>query len=160
MSETLPSLPVFLTAPELPLHTTKTSCAPLTKPTPRSPYPIPLGPHSVAAAARDVLGLLRRLRLYPNMLIGHSFGGKARNAAREAACLSGCLYLSTLINLMSKSLNGSASMADMQAHVRVQNQGLAPRPEQETCCDCGTFSKVVQQDFAPTYYPHQRITPS
>lgn len=34
------------------------------------------GPHSVASAADDVLRLLRNLRLFPNMLIGHSFGGK------------------------------------------------------------------------------------
>lgn len=36
----------------------------------------PEGPHSVATAARDVLGLLRAERLFPHMLIGHSFGGK------------------------------------------------------------------------------------
>jgi pimeloyl-ACP methyl ester carboxylesterase len=36
----------------------------------------PDGPHSVATAARDVLGLLRSERLFPHMLIGHSFGGK------------------------------------------------------------------------------------
>ncbi|KXZ49540.1 hypothetical protein GPECTOR_20g394 [Gonium pectorale] len=36
----------------------------------------PGGPHSVASAAGDVLGLLRRLRLFPRVLIGHSFGGK------------------------------------------------------------------------------------
>lgn len=36
----------------------------------------PQGPHSVATAARDVLGLLRAERLFPHMLIGHSFGGK------------------------------------------------------------------------------------
>jgi len=34
------------------------------------------GPHTVATAARDVLGLLRAQRLFPHMLIGHSFGGK------------------------------------------------------------------------------------
>ncbi|GFR51573.1 hypothetical protein Agub_g13911 [Astrephomene gubernaculifera] len=36
----------------------------------------PHGPHGVAAAAGDVLALLRRLRLFPHVLIGHSFGGK------------------------------------------------------------------------------------
>lgn len=34
------------------------------------------GPHSVASAARDVLSLLREQRLFPHMLVGHSFGGK------------------------------------------------------------------------------------
>jgi pimeloyl-ACP methyl ester carboxylesterase len=34
------------------------------------------GPHSVATAARDVLALLRTQKLFPHMLIGHSFGGK------------------------------------------------------------------------------------
>ncbi|GBG00455.1 hypothetical protein Rsub_13201 [Raphidocelis subcapitata] len=34
------------------------------------------GPHTVDAAARDVLELLRERRMFPQMLIGHSFGGK------------------------------------------------------------------------------------
>ncbi|KIZ01414.1 hypothetical protein MNEG_6543 [Monoraphidium neglectum] len=34
------------------------------------------GPHSVDAAARDILELLRARRVFPHMLIGHSFGGK------------------------------------------------------------------------------------
>lgn len=35
-----------------------------------------LGPHTVDSAARDVLALLRQQRIFPHMLIGHSFGGK------------------------------------------------------------------------------------
>ncbi len=34
------------------------------------------GEHSLHAAAGDVLALLRTLRLFPRVLIGHSFGGK------------------------------------------------------------------------------------
>ncbi len=34
------------------------------------------GPHTVDSAAQDVLQALRRRRLFPHMLIGHSFGGK------------------------------------------------------------------------------------
>ncbi|KAG2426719.1 hypothetical protein HYH02_014759 [Chlamydomonas schloesseri] len=34
------------------------------------------GPHSVASAASDILALLRQLKLFPRVLIGHSFGGK------------------------------------------------------------------------------------
>lgn len=34
------------------------------------------GPHGVASAAADLLKLLRRLKLFPDALIGHSFGGK------------------------------------------------------------------------------------
>lgn len=34
------------------------------------------GPHTVESAAQDILALLRQLKLFPNMLIGHSFGGK------------------------------------------------------------------------------------
>ncbi|KAL3682608.1 hypothetical protein R1sor_000630 [Riccia sorocarpa] len=34
------------------------------------------GPHTVEAAARDVLQLVAQLRLVPRILIGHSFGGK------------------------------------------------------------------------------------
>lgn len=34
------------------------------------------GEHSVNSAAFDVIALLRRLRLFPHVLIGHSFGGK------------------------------------------------------------------------------------
>jgi pimeloyl-ACP methyl ester carboxylesterase len=30
----------------------------------------------VESSARDVLNLLRQLRMFPNMLVGHSFGGK------------------------------------------------------------------------------------
>lgn len=33
-------------------------------------------PHGVASAAADVLRLLSALKLFPEMLIGHSFGGK------------------------------------------------------------------------------------
>lgn len=35
-----------------------------------------LGPSSVETAAADVLHLLRHLRIFPNTLVGHSFGGK------------------------------------------------------------------------------------
>ncbi|KAF5827015.1 Alpha/Beta hydrolase protein, partial [Dunaliella salina] len=33
-------------------------------------------PHTVESSADDVLRLLRQLRLFPHMLIGHSYGGK------------------------------------------------------------------------------------
>ncbi|PNW80265.1 hypothetical protein CHLRE_08g384600v5 [Chlamydomonas reinhardtii] len=36
----------------------------------------PEAPHSVASAATDILALLRQLKLFPRVLIGHSFGGK------------------------------------------------------------------------------------
>lgn len=35
-----------------------------------------VGPHTVETSARDVLNLLRELRMFPHMLVGHSFGGK------------------------------------------------------------------------------------
>eukprot|EP00882_Tetradesmus_deserticola_P008990 GHRQ01009484.1.p1 GENE.GHRQ01009484.1~~GHRQ01009484.1.p1 ORF type:complete len:266 (+),score=80.07 GHRQ01009484.1:204-1001(+) len=35
-----------------------------------------VGPHTVQTAAKDVLALLRQQRLFPHMLVGHSFGGK------------------------------------------------------------------------------------
>jgi pimeloyl-ACP methyl ester carboxylesterase len=35
-----------------------------------------VGPHTVDSSARDVLNLLRELRMFPHMLVGHSFGGK------------------------------------------------------------------------------------
>lgn len=34
------------------------------------------GPPSVDSAASDVLHLLRKLKIFPNLLVGHSFGGK------------------------------------------------------------------------------------
>lgn len=34
------------------------------------------GPHNVNTAANDILALLRSLRIFPKILIGHSFGGK------------------------------------------------------------------------------------
>lgn len=37
----------------------------------------PDGPHNLNSAAGDVLRLLGRLKLFPEVLIGHSFGGKA-----------------------------------------------------------------------------------
>ena len=49
-------------------------------------------PHTVDAAAADVLALLRAKRLFPQMLIGHSFGGKVvMSMARQfgAACGDG-----------------------------------------------------------------------
>ncbi len=41
-----------------------------------TPALLPGPAHSVASASADVLGLLRQLKLFPTMLIGHSFGGK------------------------------------------------------------------------------------
>ncbi|KAG1679639.1 hypothetical protein FOA52_006156 [Chlamydomonas sp. UWO 241] len=38
--------------------------------------PAPPAPHTVAAASSDLLELLRRLKLFPHVLVGHSFGGK------------------------------------------------------------------------------------
>lgn len=35
-----------------------------------------IGPHTVESSARDVLNLLREQRMFPHMLVGHSFGGK------------------------------------------------------------------------------------
>lgn len=50
-----------------------------------------VGPHTVDASARDVLNLLRELRMFPNMLVGHSFGGKVRvSVVGRTACLVGC----------------------------------------------------------------------
>ncbi|KIY94419.1 hypothetical protein MNEG_13543 [Monoraphidium neglectum] len=48
------------------------------------------GPHTVDSAARDVLQLLRARRMFPNMLIGHSFGGKVvMSMARQFASGAG-----------------------------------------------------------------------
>lgn len=35
-----------------------------------------IGPHTVQSAAKDVLNLLREQKMFPHMLVGHSFGGK------------------------------------------------------------------------------------
>ena len=73
----------------------------------------PVTPHnSVESAAADVLELLRHLRLFPEILIGHSFGGKVimsmadqfgrigprlprpvqvRCTASSGPCITGCL---------------------------------------------------------------------
>ena len=37
---------------------------------------LPGEPHTVQTSAGDVLALLRQLRLFPEVLVGHSFGGK------------------------------------------------------------------------------------
>jgi hypothetical protein len=71
--------------------------------------PVP-GPHTVDAAARDVLELLRERRMFPQMLIGHSFGGKVRCGG---ACCGG---------------GGAAGRAP--ATVRRRRRGAC-------CCCCG-----------------------
>ncbi|XP_042454893.1 protein ABHD11-like [Zingiber officinale] len=43
------------------------------------------GPHTVAAAALDVLKLVAQLRLIPRVLVGHSFGGKVALSMVEQA---------------------------------------------------------------------------
>ncbi|XP_010245704.1 PREDICTED: uncharacterized protein LOC104589179 isoform X2 [Nelumbo nucifera] len=43
------------------------------------------GPHTVAAAALDVLKLVAQLRLTPRVLVGHSFGGKVALSMVEQA---------------------------------------------------------------------------
>ena len=37
---------------------------------------LPGEPHNVQTSAGDVLALLRQLKLFPEVLVGHSFGGK------------------------------------------------------------------------------------
>ena len=57
-------------------------------------YPRAEGPHTVDQSAADILALLSRLKLFPNVLIGHSFGGKvvlsmARQFAERAPVSGG-----------------------------------------------------------------------
>lgn len=40
-------------------------------------------PHSVTSAAEDVTRLLASLRMFPELLIGHSFGGKVRHCSEN-----------------------------------------------------------------------------
>jgi pimeloyl-ACP methyl ester carboxylesterase len=48
------------------------------------------GPHSVEACATDVLSLLTTLRLFPSVIVGHSFGGKVvLSMAQQFAIASG-----------------------------------------------------------------------
>ena len=37
---------------------------------------VPGEPHTVVTSASDILTLLRQMRLFPEVLVGHSFGGK------------------------------------------------------------------------------------
>ncbi|KAK9792999.1 hypothetical protein WJX73_005778 [Symbiochloris irregularis] len=46
-------------------------------------------PHTIAAAAEDVLSLLSRLKLFPQALIGHSMGGKVVMSMAEQFALRG-----------------------------------------------------------------------
>lgn len=42
----------------------------------KAPSDMATGPNTVVASAADILALLRQLRLFPHILIGHSFGGE------------------------------------------------------------------------------------
>ena len=58
----------------------------------------PGAPHTVEAAGGDVLQLLRRLNLFPEVLVGHSFGGKAsclspHCASSPQTCTHACMLL-------------------------------------------------------------------
>lgn len=46
-------------------------------------YPPLASPHNVASAAADVLRLLSALKMFPEILVGHSFGGKVVMAMAE-----------------------------------------------------------------------------
>jgi len=50
------------------------------------------GPHTLHAAAEDVESLARAIRVSPHVVLGHSFGGKARPARPAAAALRGAGY--------------------------------------------------------------------
>ena len=51
--------------------------------------PIPPGPHGVESSAQDILKLLSQLKLFPEVLIGHSFGGKVVMSMGEQFGASG-----------------------------------------------------------------------
>ena len=51
--------------------------------------PTPPGPHGVESAAQDILKLLSQLKLFPEVLIGHSFGGKVVMSMGEQFGASG-----------------------------------------------------------------------
>lgn len=50
----------------------------------------PGGPHSLETSAGDILRLLGRLKLFPEVLIGHSFGGKVSRCSdlSSQSCLT------------------------------------------------------------------------
>ena len=51
--------------------------------------PTPPGPHGVETSAQDILKLLSQLKLFPEVLIGHSFGGKVVMSMGEQFGASG-----------------------------------------------------------------------
>ena len=51
--------------------------------------PTPAGPHGVESSAQDILKLLSQLKLFPEVLIGHSFGGKVVMSMGEQFGASG-----------------------------------------------------------------------
>jgi len=51
--------------------------------------PPPPGPHGVESSAQDILKLLSQLKLFPEVLIGHSFGGKVVMSMGEQFGASG-----------------------------------------------------------------------
>ena len=51
--------------------------------------PTPPGPHGVESSAQDILKLLSQLKLFPEVLIGHSFGGKVVMSMGEQFGASG-----------------------------------------------------------------------
>ena len=96
------------------------------------------GPHSVEAAAKDILLLLSSLKLFPQVLIGHSLGGKVVMSMAEQfgkrlprpvqVCL---IYLGSLLVLVQSeeiaviSCNMHCCLADLSFCCAIHSQGCS-----------------------------------
>jgi pimeloyl-ACP methyl ester carboxylesterase len=109
------------------------------------------GPHSVATAARDVLALLRAQKLFPQMLIGHSFGGKVvLSMAQQFA--DACNP-----NNSTSSMSSMSSMSSVdQATIPTQTTTSLPRPVQVWVLD--TLPGEVRQGDVSGSQGSQRPT--
>ena len=106
--------------------------------------------NSVESAAADVLELLRHLKLFPEVLIGHSFGGKVvMSMADQFGRIGPRLPRPVQVRLSNTSLQPSRKVSTISCgpasrHSPVtEMQGVLMAPYENYRCGCSMLSQAV-----------------
>mmetsp|Transcript_38083 Transcript_38083/g.84834 ORF Transcript_38083/g.84834 Transcript_38083/m.84834 type:complete len:374 (+) Transcript_38083:240-1361(+) len=126
----------------------------------------PEGPHSLAAASDDVLAVLNHLKLFPTVLIGHSFGGKVvmGMVQRFGSRLPRPVQVWVLDSLPGEVRSGQADGRDHPARLiqtlREMPLPIASRGVLTAHLESQGFSKAVAQWAATSLRPLRPSEPS
>eukprot|EP00197_Chlamydomonas_leiostraca_P007015 CAMPEP_0202858464 /NCGR_PEP_ID=MMETSP1391-20130828/988_1 /ASSEMBLY_ACC=CAM_ASM_000867 /TAXON_ID=1034604 /ORGANISM="Chlamydomonas leiostraca, Strain SAG 11-49" /LENGTH=353 /DNA_ID=CAMNT_0049537387 /DNA_START=225 /DNA_END=1286 /DNA_ORIENTATION=+ len=119
----------------------------------------PPGPHTVATAAVDILTVLRDLKLFPHVLVGHSFGGKVvmSMVSQFGQRLPRNVQVWVLDSLPGEVRSGLADgrdrPADLIQHLRAMPLPLASRADVTAQLERAGFSTAVARWAATSTRP-------